>query len=384
MQLFYISPSVLPSRSANSIHVVQQCEAFDRLGIQTTLFAKRSIPDVSSTIEAIHRNYGVKFKNTRLISYYNRTSLAENIGICLQAMYHLIPRKKNSVILSRNLYASFLLANATRRPLIFETHQLEHGFKRYLQYHTMIQPHVTTIVISQRLLDVLTKHHGHPPAKALVLHDAAPEGIKPLTQKSKHSVWEQLIPDIELYTSKAVVGYFGHLYSGRGLRIINKLAQKHPQITFLVIGGNAIDVDIHKKKNQLPNLIFIGYMPHTITQKCMAACDVLLMPYQRNVSIGVKGHDTANWMSPMKMFEYLASGTPIISSDLPSLREVLKDGENALLVPPDNVKSWSFALDRLIKNAALAEKIGRNGHKSYADHHTWTKRASAILNTVAP
>ena len=68
------------------------------------------------------------------------------------------------------------------------------------------------------------------------------------------------------------------------------------------------------------------------------------MPYQRNVSIGIKGSNTADWMSPLKLFEYMSSGVPIISSDLPVLREILEDRRNALLVPPKNFDSWDEAL----------------------------------------
>ena len=72
------------------------------------------------------------------------------------------------------------------------------------------------------------------------------------------------------------------------------------------------------------------------------------MPYQAKVSIGVKGHDTGRWMSPMKMFEYMAAGVPVISSDLAVLREILINEKNALLVSPpiplNGAKHWIFSL----------------------------------------
>ena len=112
----------------------------------------------------------------------------------------------------------------------------------------------------------------------------------------------------------------------------------------------------------------------------MRVVDVLLMPYQKSVSIGKPGHDTARWMSPMKMFEYMSSSVPIISSDLPVLREVLICGENALLVPPDDVDCWVQAMDKLLSNRELSASIGRNAHRAYKLNYTWLKRAESIIS----
>lgn len=382
MQLIYISPSVLPSRSANSVHVVQQCDAFNQLGVKITLFAKRSIPNRKHAMEAIRRTYGVQLDHTQLISYYARHTIGENIGICMQSLRHLLGHQKKRLILSRNLYVSFLLSVLKRQPLIFETHQLEYGFRRYLQLATMIQPHVTTVVISKCLLEILTQHHGRSPVKPLVLHDAAPQGIQPLPLKTKPWVFKRLFPEIELEGYRASIGYFGHLYAGRGIHLIKQLAYKHPQAIFMIFGGNAKDIALHKRDKNPSNIKFLGHVPYEVAQMGMRACDVLLMPYQDGVSIGVKGHDTGRWMSPLKMFEYLASGTPIISSDLPPLREVLTHNVNALLVPPTDAQAWSTALDKLLDNATFASTIGRQGHATYVARHTWMKRATAILEAV--
>ena len=99
----------------------------------------------------------------------------------------------------------------------------------------------------------------------------------------------------------------------------------------------------------------------------MRMVDILLMPYQSKVSIGVKGHDTSRWMSPMKMFEYLASGVPLISSNLPVLKEVLKHKVNSLLVNPSNTSEWLEAINSLEKDQKLANDISRNAHKIYKE-----------------
>ena len=69
------------------------------------------------------------------------------------------------------------------------------------------------------------------------------------------------------------------------------------------------------------NVELAGYLPHGEVASFLAACDVLLAPYQRQVSIA-SGFDTARWMSPLKIFEYMAAGRLVLCSDLPALREV--------------------------------------------------------------
>jgi glycosyltransferase involved in cell wall biosynthesis len=117
-----------------------------------------------------------------------------------------------------------------------------------------------------------------------------------------------------------------------------------------------------------------------MARRLMSGMDVLLMPYQEQVSIGVRHHDTARWMSPMKMFEYLATGVPVVSSDLPALKEVLRDGENCILVPPHKPDAWTAAVDRLLADPNLARFIGANAHKNYRNHYSWSQRARALVH----
>ena len=65
----------------------------------------------------------------------------------------------------------------------------------------------------------------------------------------------------------------------------------------------------------------------------MADCDILIAPYAAQVS-HAGGGDIGRWMSPLKLFEYMAAERPVVTADLPVLREVVRDGETALLCPP--------------------------------------------------
>jgi glycosyltransferase involved in cell wall biosynthesis len=92
--------------------------------------------------------------------------------------------------------------------------------------------------------------------------------------------------------------------------------------------------------------------------------------------------DVASWMSPLKIFEYMASEKAIIASDLPVLREVLTDGVTALLCDPDDVRSWAAALERLAHDPAERRRLGRSARELLLSGYTWKQRAERILTAL--
>jgi glycosyltransferase involved in cell wall biosynthesis len=381
MKLNYISPSKLPSRSANSIHVVWQCEALCHSGVEVTLYAKRAMPDGLQLESELRNVYGVAHPALRLDTVYSNSGCGDSLHIAHHAVRAIGRSGYNDAILSRNLYAAFSLAVLHKVPLLFETHQLETGFRKWMQRAIMLCPWVTTIVISAHLAKYLAEHHGAEPHRTLVLHDAAPAGISPVRITERRDKLCALVPEAQ-GSWKQVCGYFGHLYSGRGIEIVEAIAAARKDCLFLVYGGSETDIAARRASNRQVNLAFMGHVAHPVARDLMRMVDMLLMPYQESVSIGVSGHDTARWMSPMKMFEYLGAGVPIISSDLPVLQEVLLDGENCLLARPSDVDSWLAALDHIAGNPELAAHIGSNAHDQYERDHTWTRRAEKIIEAA--
>jgi glycosyltransferase involved in cell wall biosynthesis len=381
MYFHYIAPSMLPSRAANSVHVVWQCNGLAQLGAYVTLYAKRAMQDEQQLPKAVEITYGVCATAFRFETLYSISTLGDNLRIALHAVRCIRRSERCDRILSRNLYASFALAILYRMPLLFETHQLESGLRKWMQRMIVRCPWVITVLISDHLKIHLERYLGVAPNRTLVLHDAAPEGITPVPMAERR---QRLCALAEIARGpwKRVCGYFGHLYSGRGVEMIEAIAAARPDVLFLVYGGTEADLIRKSKSNHLTNLAFMGHVSHPIARQLMCLVDVLLMPYQQSVSIGVAGHDTARWMSPMKMFEYLGTGVPIISSDLPVLREVLRDGENCLLAYPSDVHSWLAALERLEGDTNLAEHLGKNAHNQYIRQHTWTRRAEQIIAAV--
>lgn len=380
MRLAYISPSVLPSRSANSVHVVQQCDALGKLGIDVTLFAKR-FENTADLRADLQHAYGVELERVTLSTIHTRWSRANNITIAVHAIMRVLVGGCFDAVLSRNLFASFLLAFVSRVPLIIEVHQIERGFRGWLQRMACCRAGVTIVVISEQLGRDLGRWIGDKKVAIRVLHDAAPV-MPALPSDAERASWRRELLADPADQDKFVCGYVGHLYPGRGIEIIEALARECPDMLFLVIGGNDSDVAKRRRQYAQPNLRFLGHVPHPVARRIMSSVDLLLMPYQEKVSIGLAGHDTGRWMSPMKMFEYMSSGTPFVASDLAVLREVLRDGDNAVLAAPQSVAAWHHSILALRDNPVLRKDLARRAYDDYQSNYTWSRRAERILALI--
>lgn len=176
------------------------------------------------------------------------------------------------------------------------------------------------------------------------------------------------------------VGYLGHLYPGKGMEIISKLAARCSYAHFHVVGGR--EKDLMNWKPQLasiPNITLHGFVPHRETPSYLLAFDVVLAPYQPQVE-AASGMDIGRWMSPLKLFEYMSIGKPIIASDLAVLREVLEHKRNALLVPANDPDAWAEAVKLLRDNVALRQRISRQALRDFQEKYSWESRAGAVLD----
>ena len=180
------------------------------------------------------------------------------------------------------------------------------------------------------------------------------------------------------------VGYTGHLYQGRGLDLMMGLARRYPDVNFLWVGGEEASVERWKarlEKQGLENVSLLGFVPNQDLPMVQASCDVLLMPYQRQIAVS-SGGDTAAFASPMKVFEYLAAGRAILASDLPVIQEILNES-NSRLLPPDDVEAWADALGSLLSDPGQRDWLAAHARED-ASQYGWVTRAERVLDGLGP
>lgn len=181
------------------------------------------------------------------------------------------------------------------------------------------------------------------------------------------------------------VGFTGHIYPGRGADLLFELAKQMPNVNFLWVGGTPELVDFWKNKLTeagMTNVTMTGFVKHEVIPLYQAAADVLLMPYSRSIEAS-SGQDIAEVINPMKMFEYMAAGRGIISADLPSIREVLNEG-NAVFCEAGNwesVGNWKAAIELLLADEPLRLALGAQARKD-VEQLTWVKREERVMDLL--
>ncbi len=381
-KLIYFSTSVVPSRYANSVHVMKMCEALAQNGQDVTLLCiknKNENVDVFAHY-GVEKIFGIKSFPILKIPGKNLfnplTFFSLGIYVFLSSMFILF--EKSATIYTRDPYGAFALAILGQQ-FVWEIHELPSSkFKNFLFTKVLKSDTATMIVcISKKMKSLLLEQFGfiENNVKTMVAHDGAtlPNDI----YKPQH----QLRKELGLPQKSFIAGYTGNLFSGRGIELILEIAEKLPDVTFIIVGGH--DEDIVSlggilKERLISNIDFLGFKPPNLIPSYLRAFDVLLMPYQRRVSLRGNKRDTSEFMSPLKMFEYMASGRPIISSRLPVLMEVLNHDQNALLAEPDVANEWLSALTLLKENRQLRDSLAQKATEDVMNY-TWEERADSVL-----
>lgn len=383
MKITYLSLSTIPSTAANSIHVMKMCQAFKQESHDISLVAL--LPQEKKSVLAgttLWEHYGITqpfnmrlFKRFRVFKLYDY-----NIRSLCYA------KKMNcEIAYARNLGAAAYTAEKGI-PTIFECHSpiLDNWRQKKEFYRLLKAPGFRRLIV---ITDALRKQFLENHAEYIsensirVVPDAV--DLERFLDFVEFSLARKECGVADRFT----VGYAGHLYPGRGIEVIFELAQKLPHMQFLVVGGLHSDVAdrcTEAKNRGLINIVFTGFVPNKILPKYLAACNVLLMPYQKTIL--THGHsakstiNTAQWASPMKMFEYMAMRRLIISSDLPVLREVLNE-TNSVFCDPEDIDQWSQSVKKAQDDQEWATRLS---DKAFEDvqQYTWRKRVNKVLEGI--
>jgi glycosyltransferase involved in cell wall biosynthesis len=169
--------------------------------------------------------------------------------------------------------------------------------------------------------------------------------------------------------------FVGKLIPLHGLETILEASALCPEIEVHIVGSGQLD---HLVKDIPPN----------VRRERWVAYEQLPERYRAaGCALGIFGtSEKAARVIPNKAFQALATGTPLITADTPGARELLVDGENALLVPPGDAEALAAAIRRIAADPALADRLGKGALEVYRERAServlgsrWRELLEAVL-----
>lgn len=363
MKIVYLFNSRIPTEKAHGLQIMQMCAVFASQGHDVTLL----VPDRNNHLqEDAFMYYGVE-RNFRILKapVFDAIRFSRWLGPLsmwlLEMSFARSARKaikelSPDVIYSRDTYSNLWTSDATLR--VTELHTLPRRFRKL--YARIWKRSDRVVAMTEGLRDDLVAL-GIPDDRIVVAHDAV-DLERFDAEMTKKDVREAL--GLPLHRTIAV--YIGRFYAEQGIETLVEASKKLESDTLVVMVGG-----IHSEGDG-PNRKIVGHVSPMDILKWLRAADFALMPYT-----GTSEH-VSRYASPMKLFEYLGAGLPIISSNLPSVREVLTESE-ALFVPPDDTDALARAIDALARDAGLVKRMS-SASRSLAKGKTWKARARTVLS----
>ncbi len=388
----------IPSERADAVQVLNQAQALLDQGHEVTLYCAWRLfksPE-AARMKDLRAAYGLRrlpkiiqvpcLDLTRISDYLDDEGVLSRLIFYLQHLSFLalclviLGFTRPDAVLSREIHLPLLGGRMLRKMglrVLAELHNFPQTGKGRRIYKAALARTDGLVLISQGLAREYAQS-GLAPARTMVLADAVSERFfENLGDRGK------LRTALGLPVQGPLVLYAGGLYwAWKGVAVLLRAQARNREAAHLaVVGGAPIQEPIQDLKNLaqelgLKKVIFTGWVRPSEIPAYLQAADILALPNSGQARI------SREYTSPLKLFEYLASGRPVVASDLPSLREVL-DGNNALLAPPDDPAALAAALERLMGDPDLAARLARNGLET-ARKYTWANRALGLTGLAFP
>jgi glycosyltransferase involved in cell wall biosynthesis len=399
-RLIYVGGFDFPTTQARGIQTLHTAHALARAGWGVRLLVQRPTGPALPAGPAL-AGYGLQ-QHSRLrivplpvarvdgldwIEIHKRLAVT-NWSYALACLVDVLRlRQRPTAILTRDPRLAWIFLRTKplhHRPVVYEVHEIfSTGSRqnrsldprqiggvasrtRSLEAGVFGQAHLL-MPLTHACAEILKAGWGVSPERTAVVPDATTPPTGPLPPRDP--------------ATRTVV-YAGQLYPWKGVDTALAALAEIPEARLLVYGGRGRpdDPDLlacQARARELgiaERVEFRGFVPHAEIRAAISGAGVAVLPLPDNLM-------ARYFTSPLKLFDYMAAGTPIVASDLPTVREVLADGDNALLVPPEDPTSMAAAMRRLLVNPGLAERLRRTAYEQ-VQALTWNARADRIIEAL--
>ena len=360
MKSYYIAEINLPSKSAYAVHVFQMCNAIAKINKKVILIVPYLDKNYSNKIK---NEYDIKY-NFQIKSIFSKKielNFFWRIYFAYACLKFILKEKKQTLIISRSILTSLILA----KNKIFNYMEIHHELKG-----------ITKIIFS-----LLEKNRSQKYLKYILINKYLLNFFK--FKKKDYLILDDAV-NLEMFKTRnsRIIGntcaYFGSLTPGKGLEIIKDISTKLKNIDFHIYGDLKLLNSKFSMFKKEKNIKFFNHLKYYKIPEKMKQYNILLMPYLKNVSVRSNNLDVANYMSPLKLFEYMASGKIILATNLSVYSHILKNNRNSILIPVGNTNVWKEKILEVFKNINKFKYLQKNSLQT-VKNYTWDIRVQKIL-----
>lgn len=355
MKLLYATSIILPSPLANRIQILNMAREFTSL-----------LGDLF--ILGIGENQGAPLasRNVAMGSWVRSYIMAWRY-LCYihkEKITHVYCREEK-LLFFMVLYQQFLFRHTP--VFCYEAHHLSYCKNWWYQY---MLSRVDFIVTLTNAAKQKIGQMGISENRILVEADAVDADLFDINMKRNEAREVLGLPE-----KKSIVMYTGSVEGWKGVNVLYECAKLFDSgYLFVIVGGRGLE-QFQSEHVILENFLMLGYRDHADIPKYLKSADVLVLPNSN------MDEDSSISTSPMKLFEYMASGTPIVASDIASLREVLNEN-NAVLVKADDPDDLTAGIRKVLENSELAAMIAQVARADVSSR-TWKSRAENIMRFIS-
>ena len=383
MRLLYFADTRFPLERANGIQTFETCHALARAGHEVRLVVRADTHVPPRDPCAFYDAPPLESLHVEPLALHGAAAVRR--AAYLAAAIAKTTRRDADVVFTRDLgVASALLhlPHAIRPPVIYESHGL--AARVGAQLGDLLSTGRNASTAKQRRLErrerrVWQAADGYVTITATLAAQLATS----LGERRRVAIVHDgaRVDSAREFSpppagGRFVAAYAGHLYPWKGVDVFVRALADVPGITGLIVGGHPAEPDLARVRQLADGLgvarriEFTGLVPHAEVAGRLAGAHALVLP---NIETAI----SASFSSPLKLFEYLAAGRPIVASDLPAFREVIAHDAQAVLVPAGDAAALGTALDALRRDPTRADRLARAAF-ALATDYSWDARARRI------
>jgi glycosyltransferase involved in cell wall biosynthesis len=373
-KIYYIAHCRFPSERAHAVQIAKMVEAMRLSGTDVELVVPKRKNEITKTPKEF---YGLKtdipVHYVPVIDSYGWGKFGYLVGgLSFIRSYMSFIREKKRNGEKFTLYTidmdqfSFIGVSSLGLPFTMEVHDS----KKYGWFFNRMFTRARKILTINNIIKrELVQNFKLPPEKILV----HPNGIdiELFSQDVDREAWRK---KWNIALEKPLVLYVGKCYDWKGLDIFDEAFKALPEVNFAFVGCTKEEVEkVTGKKSDYPNALYFGQQPYADMPKWMKSADILLV-------IGTKKNEYSYLhTSPMKLFEYMPTGVPILSVGTPAVKDQVTESE-VFFYEPDNAQSFIFQIQKILDDKTLAQKVAVTA-KTSAQKFSWGNRARLIAGT---